>query len=140
MCSAWARRAPAGSNTAAEQSARSLMFGLNAPLRSTAPISAATPESLAIRTLSSAADSSPCPVVFISNSRVSTSAPRGPGRPVQPSGTQMVQSSLVTALGPINGSTCLVAHEASTSSTVAGEGDSATARNATTSTPAPCGV
>ena len=41
MCSACASSSPAAVNNAAEQSARSLMFGLNAARRSTAPISSA---------------------------------------------------------------------------------------------------
>ena len=43
MCSAWASSSPSAVNSAAEQSARSLMLGLNAARRSTAPISSATP-------------------------------------------------------------------------------------------------
>ena len=42
MCSACASSSPAAVNSAAEQSARSLMLGLNAARRSTAPISSAT--------------------------------------------------------------------------------------------------
>ena len=45
MCSAWTSSSPSGVNSAAEQSARSLMLGLNAARRSTAPISSATPVS-----------------------------------------------------------------------------------------------
>ena len=54
MCSAWARSRPDGSNTAAEQSARSLMFGLKAARWRTAPISSAIPDSLAISTWNAA--------------------------------------------------------------------------------------
>ena len=43
MCSAWTSSSPAAVKSAAEQSARSLMFGLNAARRSTAPISSAMP-------------------------------------------------------------------------------------------------
>ena len=43
MCSAWTSSSPSAVNRAAEQSARSLMFGLNAARRSTAPISSAMP-------------------------------------------------------------------------------------------------
>ena len=39
MCSAWTSSSPAAVNTAAEQSARSLMFGERADRRSTSPIS-----------------------------------------------------------------------------------------------------
>ncbi len=42
MCSAWASISPDGMNTAAEQSARSLMLGEYAVRRSTIPISSAT--------------------------------------------------------------------------------------------------
>ncbi len=45
MFSAWASSSPSAVNTAAEQSARSLMLGLKAARRSTAPISSATPVS-----------------------------------------------------------------------------------------------
>ena len=43
MCSACTSSSPSAVNSAAEQSARSLMLGLNAARRSTAPISSATP-------------------------------------------------------------------------------------------------
>ena len=42
MCSACASISPSATKTAAEQSARSLMFGENAVRRSTTPISSAT--------------------------------------------------------------------------------------------------
>ncbi|HSM44123.1 MAG TPA: hypothetical protein VK969_03815 [Acidimicrobiia bacterium] len=41
MCSAWASISPSGVNTAAEQSARSLMLGDNDVRRKTTPISSA---------------------------------------------------------------------------------------------------
>ena len=50
MCSACTSSSPSAVNSAAEQSARSLMFGLNAARRSTAPISSATPVSREIST------------------------------------------------------------------------------------------
>ena len=46
MCSAWTSSSPAAVNTAAEQSARSLIFGERADRRSTSPISVATPGQL----------------------------------------------------------------------------------------------
>src|SRR3954447_8452260 len=58
MCSAWATISPSGSNTAAEQSARSLMFGEYAARRSATPISSATPASACRNTSSSTAESS----------------------------------------------------------------------------------
>src|SRR5262245_27481895 len=58
MCSAWATICPSGSNTAAEQSARSLMFGEYAARRRATPISSATPASAWRNTSSSTADSS----------------------------------------------------------------------------------
>ncbi len=54
MCSACTSSSPAGVNRAAEQSARSLMLGLNAARRSTAPISSATPVSREISTCNAA--------------------------------------------------------------------------------------
>src|ERR671937_3240437 len=58
MCSACATISPSGSNTAAEQSARSLMFGEYAARRSATPISSATPARACRNTSSSTADSS----------------------------------------------------------------------------------
>src|SRR3954465_8551498 len=58
MCSAWATISPSRSNTAAEQSARSLMFGEYAARRSATPISSATPARACRNTSSSTADSS----------------------------------------------------------------------------------
>ena len=55
MCSACTSSVPSAVNSAAEQSARSLMFGLYAARRSTAPISSATPVRREINTCSSAA-------------------------------------------------------------------------------------
>ena len=54
MCSACTSSSPSAVNRAAEQSARSLMLGLKAARRSTAPISSATPVSREIRICSSA--------------------------------------------------------------------------------------
>ena len=51
MCSACTSSSPAAVKSAAEQSARSLMFGLYAARRSTAPISSATPVSREIEDL-----------------------------------------------------------------------------------------
>src|SRR5699024_10031935 len=51
------RSVPSAVNRAAEQSARSLMFGLNAARRRTSPISSATPVRRPIRTASSAGSS-----------------------------------------------------------------------------------
>src|SRR6185312_4482423 len=58
MCSAWATISPSESNTAAEQSARSLMFGEYAARRSATPISSATPASACRNTSSSTPDNS----------------------------------------------------------------------------------
>src|SRR5919206_3765081 len=55
MCSAWATISPSRSNTAAEQSARSLMFGEYAARSSATPISSATPASACRNTSSSTA-------------------------------------------------------------------------------------
>ncbi len=57
MCSAWTSSVPSAVNRAAEQSARSLMLGLKAPRRSTAPISSATPVSRAMSTARAAGSS-----------------------------------------------------------------------------------
>ena len=57
MCSACTSSVPSGVNSAHEQSARSLMFGLYAARRSTAPISSATPVSREIQTCSVAGSS-----------------------------------------------------------------------------------
>ena len=57
MCSACTSCSPAALKSAAEQSARSLMFGLNAARRSTAPISSAMPSSRPISTARPAASS-----------------------------------------------------------------------------------
>ena len=57
MCSACARSSPSAVNTAAEQSARSLMLGLYAARRSTAPISSATPARRETSTCSAAGSS-----------------------------------------------------------------------------------
>ncbi len=54
MCSACTSSSPSAVNRAAEQSARSLMLGLKAARRSTAPISSATPVSREMRICSSA--------------------------------------------------------------------------------------
>ena len=54
MCSACTSSSPSAVNSAAEQSARSLMFGLKAARRRTAPISSATPVSREMRICSSA--------------------------------------------------------------------------------------
>ena len=54
MCSAWTSRRPSAVNTAHEESARSLMFGLNAARRSTTPISSAIPVRRASRIARSA--------------------------------------------------------------------------------------
>ena len=59
MCSACTSSVPSAVNSAAEQSARSLMFGLYAARRSTAPISSATPVSREINTCSVAASIAP---------------------------------------------------------------------------------
>ena len=56
MCSACTSSVPSAVNSAAEQSARSLMFGLYAARRSTAPISSATPVRREISTWSAARD------------------------------------------------------------------------------------
>ena len=115
MCSACASSSPSASNTAAEQSARSLMFGLNAARRSTAPISSATPVSREISTCSAAATGHPTlrsirpvahavPTVDGSRPVARTSEPSGPASPTQPSGTQIVQSSRMTTRGPTTGS------------------------------------
>src|SRR5918998_1957699 len=58
MCSAWATISPSRSNTAAEQSARSLIFGEYAARRRATPISSATPASACRNTSSSTADRS----------------------------------------------------------------------------------
>src|SRR5436853_7750604 len=58
MCSAWATISPSRLNTAAEQSARSLMLGEYAARRSATPISSATPASACRNTSSSTPDSS----------------------------------------------------------------------------------
>ena len=61
MCSACASSSPPAVNTAAEQSARSLMLGLYAARRSTAPISSAIPPSREIRIWSDAGSRLTCP-------------------------------------------------------------------------------
>ena len=58
MCSACTSRSPPAVNSAAEQSARSLMFGLEAARRSTAPISSATDARRDARIWSAAGSSS----------------------------------------------------------------------------------
>ncbi len=60
MCSACTNSSPVAVKSAAEQSARSLMLGLNAARRRTSPISSAMPVRRAMRTASSAP---PIPVV-----------------------------------------------------------------------------
>ena len=90
MCSACTSSSPSAVNSAAEQSARSLMFGLNAARRSTAPISSATPVEAGDEDCSAAG----------SRSRGAPGrAParrRGRVRRASPSGTQIVQSGSAT--------------------------------------------
>ena len=69
MCSACASSSPAAVNTAAEQSARSLMFGLDAERRSTVPISSAIPPRREMSTWSAA------------GSRLTTAPVAAPGSP-----------------------------------------------------------
>src|SRR4051794_13151112 len=64
MCSACASSVPSAVKTAHEQSARSLMFGLYAARRSTAPISSATPVSREIHTWSVAGSTSDRPLDY----------------------------------------------------------------------------
>ncbi len=103
MCSAWTSSVPSAVNRAAEQSARSLMLGLNAARRSTAPISSAMPVRRAISTGSAAGSSgvtSRPPTRSAGRRAVSTRAPSGPGSARQPSATQMVQSGSAITAGP----------------------------------------
>ena len=83
MCSAWASIAPAASNTAAEQSARSLMLGLNAPSpehRAHLLGDARQPGDQDAELCGVRARSRPDP------DRRSTSEPSGPGSPDPPVG------------------------------------------------------
>ena len=93
MCSAWARSSPDAVNSAAEQSARSLMLGLKAARRSTAPISSAIDASLRREDLQLGG-------VHV---RTTTHAPVGPGSARQPSGIHTVQSDSATTWGPTTG-------------------------------------
>ena len=96
-----ARPAPAGSprrvNRAAEQSARSLMLGLNAARRSTAPISSATPVSRAISTARPAGSRAS---LAHGSTLVRSRAPSGPGSARHPGATNTVQSSSARTCGP----------------------------------------
>ena len=75
MFSAWASSSPVAVNTADEQSARSLMLGLDADRRSTADISSATPSRRAMRTCRAAGSSGPL-----------TASSAGPGPRRRPAG------------------------------------------------------
>ena len=83
MCSACASSSPSAVNSAAEQSARSLMFGLNAARRSTAPISSATPVRREIRICSAAGSSVTAPLRASAPARRAgrASAPQPVGHP-----------------------------------------------------------
>ena len=96
MCSACTSSSPPAVNSAAEQSARSLMFGLNAARRSTAPISSAIAGEPRDQDLQRGR-------VERAHRRVTgvrTHAPSGPGSATQPSGTHTVQSGSATTAGP----------------------------------------
>ncbi len=104
MCSAWTSSSPAAVNTAAEQSARSLIFGERDDRRSTSPISVATPVSCEIKTCRAAGS--------IVNPRIRPSAPVALVRSHEPDGwasarqpgaTQMVQSGSARTAGPATG-------------------------------------
>ena len=95
MCSACTSSSPSAVNSAAEQSARSLMFGLYAARRSTAPISSA----IAGEPRRSAPAAPPDRAVGHS-SRSRTQARRaGRARRANPSGTHTVQSGSATTRG-----------------------------------------
>ena len=98
MCSACTNSSPAAVKSAAEQSARSLMLGLYAARRSTAPISSAAPVSREIRICSAAGSSGSA--LTRSRSRTITHAPSAAGSATQPSGTHTVQSGSITTSGP----------------------------------------
>ena len=95
MCSACTSSSPAAVNSAAEQSARSLMFGLYAARRSTAPISSAAPVSREIEDLQRRRVE-----VLGAHVRTITHAPSAAGSATQPSGTHTVQSGSITTSGP----------------------------------------
>ena len=91
---------PSAVNSAAEQSARSLMFGLNAARRSTAPISSATP----VRREHEDLQRRPGRGSRVGSSPGSArSAPAAPGSARQPAGTQIVQSGSAITAGPDRG-------------------------------------
>ena len=92
MCSAWTSSVPSGVNSAAEQSARSLMFGLYAARRSTAPISSATPVSREISTWSAAGS-------IHARARAPTSRARAAPRP-SPRGSTWCSRASATTAGP----------------------------------------
>ena len=92
MCSACTSSSPSAVNSAAEQSARSLMFGLYAARRSTAPISSAIDRR--------AARSRTCSAAGFTSRSHHPRAERGPARRAQPSGTHTVQSGSATTAGP----------------------------------------
>ncbi len=127
MCSACTSSSPSAVKSAAEQSARSLMFGLNAARCSTAPISSAIPVSREIKTWSDAGSRASFPALgpstracsghtslgsrlqvrgvtasflLFARSCVRIQVPSGVGSAVQPSGTQTVQSGSAATAGP----------------------------------------
>ena len=93
MCSACTSSSPSAVNSAAEQSARSLMFGLNAARRSTAPISSATPSSRYDEHLQRSR-------IERHAHRSITNAPASPTRARPAGGTQIVQSGSAMTAGP----------------------------------------
>ena len=102
MCSACASSSPAAVKSAAEQSARSLMFGLYAARRSTAPISSAAPVEPRDQDLQRGG----VEAVHGHSPASTTHAPSAAGSAIQPSGTHTVQSGSITTSGPTTRGTC----------------------------------
>ena len=92
MCSACVTIRPPSSNSAVEQSRRSLMLAENAERTSTAPISSAIARSEAPITWSS---------IGITPSSAGSSVPCGSVSPAQPAGTQAVAPSSSSTCGPV---------------------------------------
>ena len=96
MCSAWATIRPSASNSAAEQSRRSLMFEEYDARMSSAPISSAMPLRALERTDRVTGS---MPLIGLS-----TSVPVSSTRPRQPGRTTQVASASSTIAGPSSSS------------------------------------
>ena len=135
MCSAWTSSSPAAVNTAAEQSARSLMLGERADRRSTSPISVATPVSWEISTCSAAGIHRQSGMPSSDSAPSAATNPTGGRPPASRAPPRWCSPARRATAGPATGPCRSGGGQSAARST--GEGQRAEARRATTSTGRP---